>query len=220
MINNSFISGIFPTPLKIARVVPIFKSGDRTNVTNYRPISMLSILSKIFENCIYSRLVTFFETNAILSDRQFGFRHGRSTADAILKVTEFINDSMDDQEISMCVFVDFRKAFDCINHAILLRKLECYGVRGVPLDLLSTYLSNRAQHVNINGSSSSVRYARLGVPQGSVLGPLLFLVYINDLCNISSNYMPVLFADDTTLCFRNSNLSNLTSLCNSELQNF
>ena len=161
-------------------------------------------------------MIEFIDKYDIFTNYQFGFRHGKSTADAILEVSEFINDTLDDREISICVFVDFRKAFDCINHTILLRKLERYGVRGLPLDLLSSYLRNRAQQVQINGSSSGVRYARLGVPQGSVLGPLLFLIYINDLCNISSNYMPVLFADDTTLCFRNSNLSNLANLCNSD----
>ena len=220
MINKSFTSGIFPSPLKLARVIPIFKSGDKTNLSNYRPISMLNTLSKIFENCLYNRLISFFETNTLISTNQFGFRRNRSTADAILKVTEFINNALDNRDISMGVFIDFSKAFDCINHGILLRKLECYGVRGVPLDLLSSYISNRAQHVCINGCTSGVRYARLGVPQGSVLGPLLFLIYINDLCNIPSNFLPVLFADDTTLCLRNAKISNLISSCNFELQKF
>ena len=156
----------------------------------------------------------------ILSPHQYGFRPGFSTADAVLKLVESQYESLNNREYSINVFVDFSKAFDSIDRNILLQKLQVYGVRGPAYQLLTDYLSNRFQCVSVNGASSSMRPVHHGVPQGSNLGPLLFLVYINDLPTISSNFSSILFADDTTLTFKNRNLFELETQCNNNLALF
>ena len=220
LINLSFKTGIFPDALKVAKIIPIYKKGDKSNPNNYRPIALLPFISKLFEKCLHSRLVIFFDNFNILSESQYGFRSGTSTADALQALVQRQYDSLNMRMYSLNVFVDFSKASDTVDRAILLRKLEKCGIRGTPLRLMSSYLSDRRQCVLIDGVTSSVRSIDRGVPQGSVLGPLLFLIYINDLPNCSQNFHSIMFADDTTLCFQNVNLSMLEAQCNAELSKF
>ena len=220
LINLSFSKAVFPRVLKLATIIPIFKKGDSFTLGNYRPISILPTLSKVYEKCLYNRLLSFFTKHSILINNQFGFRRNISTSDAVTQLTEYQYNVLNSREIAINVFVDFQKAFDTISRNILLLKLKKYGIRGLPLMLLESYLGGRQQCVRVNGVCSPFCATTYGVPQGSILGPLLFLIYVNDMPNISSNFSPVLFADDTTLCFRGENIENLVELCNNELHKF
>ena len=177
MINQSFLTGCFPDSLKVACILPIHKKNDPANIENYRPISLLPLISKIFEKAMHTRLLDFLSRRNILSKHQFGFLPGRSTELAILELIERNYEALNKKLNSINVFIDFRRAFDTIDHKILLRKMEAYGVRGVSLCLFKNYLSDRYQYVKINNSSSRFCRVHQGVPQGSVVGPLLFLLY-------------------------------------------
>ena len=220
MINQSFSTGIFPSTLKIAITIPIFKKGDSNLISNYRPIAILPLLSKVFEKCISNRILNFISINNLISPAQFGFVKSRSTEDAILNVTEKIYSALNSKHHCINVFIDFAKAFDTVDHVILIRKLAHYGIRGLPLQLINSYLTNRTQRVKINGILSSSETISKGVPQGSVLGPLLFILFINDLPNLSDDYSTTLFADDATFCFSGKDITGLVSLCNAELTKF
>ena len=188
------------------------------DLNNFRPISLLSIFDKIIEKIIHSKLYMFLESNNILYNQQFGFRKNNSTTYALIQITERIKGSIDNGKFGCGLFIDLRKAFDTVNHEILLLKLEHYGIRGILLDWFKSYLSNRKQYAYINGISSSFKDISCGVPQGSVLGPLLFLLYINDLPNISKILNFYLFADDTNIYYENENLAQMEKIINLELK--
>jgi hypothetical protein len=217
LFNMCLISGIYPDSLKVAKIVPIFKSGNIRNVSNYRPISLLPIINKIFEKLLYARLQSFFEGGNLISENQFGFRRARDTSQAALRLIDEILPSMGTKECSAAVFLDFSKAFDTVDHSILLMKLERYGVRGCALDLLKSYLSDRSHCVRIGECVSPPLLSRVGVPQGSCLGPLLYLMYANDLNYLLPNVPLILFADDTTLVETNVNPNLLLFLINTYL---
>ena len=199
LINRSFVTGKFPDCLKVARIAPIFKGGVRELLNNFRPISILPNFSKIYEKSFYTQLISYFESKNILSDRQFGFRAGKSTSQAISSFISCVYDRLDEGNLYFTMFLDFRKAFDCVDHNILLAKLNYYGVRGVPFQWLKSYLTNRRQYTVVRGHSSKYCNIKYGVPQGSILGPLLFLIYINDFPNSSPYFDFNLFADDSTV---------------------
>jgi hypothetical protein len=217
IINLSLTQGVFPTELKVAILVPIFKAGSTCEAGNYRPISLLTIFSKIFERVFYTRLADFFKKQKLLYELQFGFRENRSTQMAILTFMDKIINALEKGSYTIGIFLDFSKAFDTVNHAILLSKLYKYGVRGVANDWIKSYLTNREQFSIINGFSSTRQTIHCGVPQGSILGPLLFLIYINDLPNFSSSITSILFADDSNLFSSGPDLSTLQNQINEEL---
>ena len=187
-------------------------------MNNYRPISLLSIFDKIIEKLMHKRLYNFLEDNNILYEKQYGFRKKNSTIFSLIEITEKIKESIDKNKYGCGIFIDLRKAFDTVNHDILLKKLDHYGIRGTALDWYKCYLKDRLQYVFLNGESSDRETITCGVPQGSVLGPLLFLVYINDLPNISNILDFYLFADDTNIYFEDDSLQELEKKVNNELR--
>lgn len=211
IINLTFKTGIFPDKLKIAKVIPVHKKGDKTDVNNYRPISVLPAFSKIFEKAISNRLKNYLETNGLISKYQHGFRSNHSTESAILQFTNNIYTSLERKQYVVGVFMDLSKAFDTINHQILISKLRHIGVRGLALRLFESYITNRSQAVCCNGKYSDLRFLFAGVPQGSILGPTLFIIYINDIIHSSSKFKFTMYADDTNLLLEDSDLETLHS---------
>lgn len=211
--NLSMSQGVVPNCFKIADICPIFKTGNKTAVSNYRPISLLPSLSKILEKVVNKRLLGFLESNNMLSSNQYGFRSGKSTEDAVVALVDHVTDCLDRSQKCIGVFLDLAKAFDTVSWPMLLRKLELYGVRGSTLDWFRSYLCDRKQRVRAAPFHSDYVSISFGVPQGSVLGPTLFLVYINDLCQLKINQAKFFtFADDTALVFQGKNWNEVSAV--------
>ena len=218
ILNKSILEGVFPNLLKLANVCPIYKKNDKSKCENYRPISLLSNLSKIFERMMHSRLYNFLESSNSIYKLQFGFRKKYSTNHSLLSIVESLRDNLDNKTFSCGVFVDLEKAFDTVNHSILLKKLEYYGIRQLSNKWLYSYLTDRFQKVSLNGSSSEYCKITCGVPQGSILGPLLFLLYINDMHKSIRHSLVHHFADDTNLLCSHKDPKVLRKRMNEDLK--
>ena len=215
--NLTFSTGIIPDNLKVALITPIFKPDDAMKFENYRPISVLVFFSKLLETLMINRLSKFIDKNKILSKHQYGFREERSTEHALIDFIDKITKAIDEGKYSIGIFLDLSKAFDTIDHKILIRKLEHYGIRGVVKDWFENYLYNRKQIVTYKGVQSEEMTIRSGVHQGSLLCPLLFLLYINDIQYCSELISIVLFADDTNILYSHTCLKKLNEIIQVEI---
>lgn len=204
--NLCFETGTFPSLLKISIITPIYKSGNIEDINNYRPISVLSVIAKILEKLLNTRLISYLTKYNILSNAQFGFRNGVCTENAVTSLTAHVITNLDQGTKCLSCFIDLKKAFDTVYIPILLHKLEKIGIRGNQLSMFKDYLADRNQKVKLDDITSESSCVNYGVPQGSVLGPTLFLIYINDLCNLTlENAKLFAYADDTAIVFTGSN---------------
>jgi hypothetical protein len=208
IINQSLFTGIYPEKLKLAKVLPLFKKDDQSSVNNYRPISLLPAFSKLFEKVAHQQLLQYFNDNGLFYSGQYGFRDSHSTELAALETSDRINSILDNGDQAVSIFMDLSKAFDTLDHGILLNKLKHYGIQNNSLKWFSSYLGNRQQYVTVNGHVSSTLPIVTGVPQGSILGPLLFIIYMNDIYLSSNTFNFILYADDTNLLTSLRDLSN------------
>lgn len=216
-INKCLADGYFPDTLKLGKVSPIYKSGAKHDPSNYRPISVLPTISKIFEKVIHNRLVGFLKSIDHLSQHQYGFRTKSSTLSATIDLTTKIKCQIDQKQIALGIFIDLKKAFDTVSHEILIHKLSVIGLTDNAINIIKSYLANRFQVVKINENISSPLPLKCGVPQGSILGPLLFLIYINNIHNIGLKGHITLYADDTCLFYFGSNINEIVTVAQNDL---
>ena len=213
----SVATGVFPDKLKVSKTIPIFKAGEHTCCDNYRPISLLSSISKILEKVVAINLVNHLEINNLLYNNQYGFLRGRSTLHNITKLTSTISQNLNEKKYVIGVFLDLKKAFDTVSHEILLLKLNKLGISGTPLKWFTSYLSGRSQFTEISGAKSTELAIDISVLQGSILGPILFLCFINDL-HLATWLLTLLFADDTAVIDSDADLPTLINRVNEEVQ--
>ena len=199
LINQSLMTNIFPTKLKIAKILPLLKKPNNYQIDNFRPISLLPCISKVIEKCVFNQVYEYFERNKLIYGSQYGYRKSHSTETACLELVDKLHKQLDTSQSPFCVFIDLSKAFDTINHAILLSKLKYYGLDDNAVAWFNSYLTNRKQFVEVEGVKSEISDISTGVPQGSTLGPLLFIIYMNDINDVSNLFETILFADDTFL---------------------
>ena len=211
VINLSMQAGEFSEDLKAARVSPIFNSGAKNTFDNYQPISVLPSLSKIFEKCVHHQLMNYLEQHNPLSKCQFGYRRKRSTEHAITLFTDQIRKAMDKGQMTGAIFVDLSNTLDTISHASIINRLSLYGLCGTSQQWIMSYLFARTQCVSYKGTLSSPSYIYCGVPQGSMLGPLLFLLHFNDSVEFLSTCNMLMYADDTVTYFFDSNINSIQS---------
>ena len=216
LFNSCILSGVFPNELKTAKIIPLYKSGNSNCMSNYRPILILPTISKIFEKLLHKRIYNFLEDNNIIYDYQFGFRQGHSTIHTVQTAISSVITSLNSSYHMMGIFIDFSKAFDTIQHSILLKKLDHYGIRGTAYDLIKDYLTNRKQYTFWDNSCSSrLMNITKGVPQGSVLGPFFFALYVKDIINCTGNSVKIIiFADDTNIFICSRSLDELYEKAN------
>ena len=199
LVNQSLCTGIFPSKFKIAKVLPLLKKSNNYNIENFRPISLLNTVSKILEKCVFNQLYNYFESNKLFYVSQYGYRKEHSTESACIELVDKISHQLESKETPLCIFLDLSKAFDTLDHEILLKKLKYYGLSDTPMKWFTHYLSNRQQYVEVDSIKSSTTNIDTGVPQGSILGPLLFIIYMNDINKASEKFRAILYADDTSL---------------------
>ena len=219
IINQSLDSGVVPGQFKMAKVISIFKAGDPEQLQNYRPVSLLPVFSKIYEKIMFKKIMSFLNSQNILYKHQYGFRPKHSTIHPIIHLLNNCAQANNNnpRKFTLSIFCDLSKAFDVINHNILIRKLEHYGIRGKAKTWIANYLANRSQYVQFENCKSESQKIECGVPQGSILGPLLYLLYVNDITNCTkANILSV--ADDTSLFVNNSNITELYEHANTEIQ--
>lgn len=212
--NKCFEEGIFPDILKKTKIIPLHKKGDYNVPDNFRPIAIIPVLGKLLEILLKDKLVSYFENKSLFSKSQFGFRKGKSTINALVELINGVVEGLDDGRHTNALLCDLTKAFDCVPHDLLIKKLEYYGVRGKTLEFIKSYLTDRVQYVSIGGVNSQSRSVANGVPQGSILGPILFLIFINDLPSAIDAGRCILFADDTTVLASSKNIQDLDALNN------
>jgi len=216
LFNRSLNEGLYPDNWKIANVTPLFKKGDKSEVSNYRPVSLLSCCGKLFERLVFKHLYNFFLENNLLYKYQSGFLPNHSTTFQLIDIYHHICQTFDNKQFSCMVFCDISKAFDRVWHKGLLYKLSKNGINGKLLEWITSYLSNRSQRVVLNSNESDLKTINAGVPQGSVLGPLLFLMYVNDIVdNLLS--LTRLYADDSSLYYSASSIQDIEGIINHDL---
>ena len=216
LVNVSFRTGIFPSLQKVGKVTPLHKSGDKSRSDNYRPISVLNVLSKVVEKLAHLQLANYLESNNLLCPYQYGFRSHRSTQNAVTEFVDSIRINMDNGMATGAIFMDLQKAFDSVHHGCLLQKLPLYGVKCMELERITDYLFQRSQLVRIGDTTSDVLNITHGVPQGSIFGPLLFIILINDIHLALKDCKSLLHADDAVIYFADKNIHHIENILNLE----
>ena len=215
--NRSLDTGVFPDLWKLARVAPIFKAGQKSELTNYRPISVVSILSRLLEKMAHDQLFSHMKDCGLLSDNQFAFRKLHNTQTSIMNITETWFRNINEQKTNLSVFLDLKKAFDTVDHDVLLSKLSAYGVTDLAHGWFTSYLAGREQYCYVEGKSSNKRLVQCGIPQGSCLGPLLFIIYMNDFEKCLKKSKPNMYADDTSISYASNEINELFNEIKGEL---